>query len=305
MQKLDFYHKSIHTIIFISFLLFTSFLYPNNAISDNTKRDIETAFGLYSDGIWNETIRFLKPIINKISNQKTKETAIYVLADSYRLTKDYNNAIIWYKKYLKEFKEKKYYAEALYHCASIYYAQHKLNDAEATVTLLLKFINTHPNKNISKNKIRTFLGYILFKQGKYQKVVDILTKHLEDKKAFNLVFQSLIQLKKYKNAVLLYNKFTSKQKKPINETPDLLVLYADACFLSGSFKQAEATYTKARNLYPKKGYRYFYITYKIAQTAEKLGHKNEAISLYKEIISNSKDSTLKKLGRLRLKIISE
>jgi tetratricopeptide (TPR) repeat protein len=293
-----------------SFFLFTLlvlivFLSQSELSTASTvENDVETAFGLYSTGLWDDTIRFLRGTIEKITSVEKKETAVYVLADSYRRLKNYSEAITWYRRYTEEFVGGKYYAMVLYDSAWIYYEQNKLKEAEVLVTTLLKFLATHPKTETEKIKAKIFLGHILFKQGKFNQVLEVLKQEEQNNNLSRLLFQSLIKLGRYKDAVLFYNKHRTDFKQSGREDLDYLVLYANACFCSGKHKQAEVAYTHAYNLISCNDSKYYHIIYHLAQLAEKRGDNKKAKTLYTEVSSNSKEPTLQKLAKMRLQLIA-
>ena len=145
---------------FTLFLLIASISQPLLSTASSVEKDVETAFGLYSTGLWDDTIRFLKDV--------------YVLADSYKMLKNYSNAITWYRRYTEKFVNGKYYATVLHDSAWIHYEQNNLKEAELLVTTLLKFLDTHPTAERRNNKAKIFLGHILFNQGTFCRVWAVL-----------------------------------------------------------------------------------------------------------------------------------
>ncbi len=242
------------------------------------------------------------------------------LADSYLITKDYNNAIQWYNKIINSnsadadyalfqkaicygsqgdfksklttlnklttnYKRSTYYDDALYDIASTNLI---LNDQRHAIVFFDRLVKEKPKSSYAK-KALVKMGFVYYGNNQYEQAVSALRKvidnypaSLEAKEALITLQNVYMDMGKVDQYIEYANSLDFVQVST-SEEDSLKFTTGENYYMNNDCNNATATLTKYIDQFPSGGFvltAYHYLS----QCMEKVGDNDKAISYYEKIL---------------------
>lgn len=103
------------------------------------KEYFESGYHAYQQKDWKTAVSNLSVVVSIQSGSYLNREALYYLARSYYVQKDYHQADLLYRQYLKQFPDTNYYDDALFYLACTYYFTDQSDQAKLTLERLQEF----------------------------------------------------------------------------------------------------------------------------------------------------------------------
>lgn len=114
------------------------------------KEYFESGYHAYQQGDWKTAVSNLSVVVSIQSGSYLNREALYYLARSYYVQKDYYQADLLYRQYLQQFPDSNYYDDALFYLACTYYCTGQSDQARLTMERLQEF---DPNSGYLSSKL--------------------------------------------------------------------------------------------------------------------------------------------------------
>lgn len=120
------------------------------------KEYFESGYHAYQQRDWKTAVSNLSVVVSIQSGSYLNREALYYLARSYYVQKDYHQADLLYRQYLQQFPDSNYYDDALFYLACTYYFTGQSDQARLTMERLQEF---DPNSGYLSSKLyRSIMG---------------------------------------------------------------------------------------------------------------------------------------------------